>query len=167
MLARTVEYAVRATIVLARNYGRRSVSADEIASMVGAPRNYLSKTLNALARQGILTSARGPGGGFALAVSPDLLTVSDIAAVFADARTRIERCVLRDATCDPQHPCSAHPLWAKITRRAGNSLRTTIAQLSGESMDEAGHRPAVSRLTVQADRNTPKTGTYHEDDSIT
>ena len=57
MLSRTAGYAVRAVIVLARAYGKRAISADEIASTLGAPRNYLSKTLNALVRRGILKVA--------------------------------------------------------------------------------------------------------------
>ena len=105
MLSRTVEYAVRAVIVLARHYGERLVSADEIASILGAPRNYLSKTLNTLTRRGILTSARGPGGGYALAVAPSELSVADITDVFADARPEVARCLLADTPCDPTHPC--------------------------------------------------------------
>lgn len=132
MLSRTSEYAVRAVIVLAREYGHRAVSATEIASIIGAPHNYLSKTLNALARRGILTSARGPGGGFSLAVAPDVLTVADIVDVFADANVSGARCLLRDAECDPAHPCTAHRRWTDITQRAREPLlRTAISELCG------------------------------------
>ena len=130
MLSRTVEYAVRAVIVLARHYGERLVSADEIASILGAPRNYLSKTLNTLTRRGILTSARGPGGGYALAVAPSELSVADVADVFADARPEVARCLLADTPCDPTHPCSAHRRWTRITLSAREPLlRTAIAEL--------------------------------------
>ena len=134
MLSRTTEYAVRAVIVLAREYGQRAVSADEIASILGAPHNYLSKTLNALARRGILTSARGPGGGISLAVAPDVLTVADIVEVFADANASGARCLLRDAACDSAHPCTAHRRWTDITQNAREPLlRTAISELSGVS----------------------------------
>lgn len=133
MLARTVEHAVRAAIVLARHYGERSVSADEIASIVGAPRNYLSKTLNVLTRRGILTSARGPGGGFALAVAPESLSVADIADVFADPRPTDARCLLGDARCNAKNPCSAHRRWTELARLAREPLsHTTIGDLCGE-----------------------------------
>lgn len=132
MLSRTAEYAVRAVIVLAREYGQRAVSADEIASILGAPHNYLSKTLNALTRRGVLTSARGPGGGFSLAVAPDVLTVADIVEVFADAHVDDARCVLRDSPCDPADPCLAHGRWTALTRSAREPLlRTVISELSG------------------------------------
>jgi Rrf2 family protein len=132
MLSRTVEHAVRAVIVLARHYGERPVSADEIASILGAPRNYLSKTLNMLTRRGILTSARGPGGGYALAVAPSELSVADIADVFADTRPEAARCLLADKPCDPTHPCTAHKRWIDITVSAREPLlRTAIAELCG------------------------------------
>ena len=133
MLSRTAKYAVRAVVVLARHYGERPVSADEIASILGAPRNYLSKTLLALTRRGILTSARGPGGGYALAVAPHALSVADIADVFADAMPEAARCLLDDSLCDPKHPCSAHRRWTEITLSARESMRrTVIGELCGE-----------------------------------
>lgn len=130
MLSRTAEYAVRAVVLLARHYGERPVSADEIASILGAPRNYLSKTLNALTHRGILTSARGPGGGYALAIAPNALSVADIADIFADARPGGARCLLDDSLCDPTHPCSAHRRWTEITLSAREPLlRTAIGEL--------------------------------------
>jgi Rrf2 family protein len=139
MLSRTAGYAVRAVIVLARAHGERAVSAEEIASILGAPHNYLSKTLNALARRGVLTSVRGPGGGFALAVAPDVLTVADIVEVFGDATVHGPRCVLRDSECDPVHPCAAHQRWTELTLDAREPLlRTAISELCGVN------RPAVA-----------------------
>ena len=133
MLSRTVEYAVRAVVLLARYYGERSVSADEIASTLGVPRNYLSKTLLELVRHGIIASTRGPGGGYALAIAPDVITVVDVADVFRDARPAGVRCLLDDALCDPARPCTAHRRWSEITLGMnGPLLRTTIGELCGE-----------------------------------
>ena len=74
MISQTSDYALRAVLVLASKQGH--LRADEIADSTGAPRNYLAKTLNALAKAGILRSARGPKGGFYLAVSPASLTIA-------------------------------------------------------------------------------------------
>ena len=132
MLSRTADYAVRAVVLLARHYGERLVSADEIASALGAPRNYMSKTLNALVRRGLLTSMRGPGGGFALAISPDTLSVATVVDVFADTRPAVARCLLEDRPCDPDAPCSAHRRWKSITHMAREPLvGTTIGELCG------------------------------------
>ena len=132
MLSRTAEYAVRAVVLLARHYGGRPVRADEIASVLGAPRNYLSKTLNALTHCGILTSARGPGGGYALAIAPNVLSVADVADVFADTRPAGARCLLDDSPCDQAHPCAAHRRWTDVALSAREPLlRTAIGELCG------------------------------------
>lgn len=136
MLSRTAEHAVRAVILLARHYGERTVGAVEISTHLGVPRNYLSKTLNVLVRAGILTSARGPGGGFVLAVAPGVLTVADVVDVFTERKTNGARCLLEDAPCDPLHPCSAHRRWSSVTIGAREPLlRTVIGELI------AGARP--------------------------
>ena len=132
ILPRTAEYAVRASVLLARHYGERLVSADEIASVLGAPRNYLSKTLNALVRSGVLTSMRGPHGGFALAKPPEQLSVAEVIDVFGDAEPKAARCGLEDRACDALFPCAAHRRWSTITRLAREPLvATTIAELCG------------------------------------
>jgi Rrf2 family protein len=132
MLSRTADYAVRAVVLLARHHGERLVSADEIASVLGAPRNYMSKTLNALARRGVLTSMRGPGGGFALAIPPDDLSVATVIDVFADTRPVVARCLLEDRPCSLDAPCSAHRHWMTITRISREPLvGTTIGELCG------------------------------------
>jgi len=132
MLSRTAEHALRAAILLARHYGDRLMSADEIAAVIGAPRNYLSKTLNTLTRRGILTAARGPGGGYALAMSPSELSIADITDVFEEARPDGPRCLIADRPCDRLHPCDAHQRWTQITLAARESLaNTALSSLTG------------------------------------
>lgn len=132
ILPRTAEYAVRAAVLLARHYGERLVSAAEVATALGAPRNYLSKTLNTLVHSGVLISMRGPGGGFALAKTPDLLSVAEVIDVFGDTPPVASRCLLEDRPCDALFPCAAHRRWSTITRIAREPLvTTTIGDLSG------------------------------------
>jgi Rrf2 family protein len=127
LLSVTSEYALRAILVLAQD-PTRPMRADEIAAAIGAPRNYLAKTLNSLAKAKITTSTRGPLGGFMLAVSSETLTVGDIAAVF-DPTVPRRRCLLRDQPCDPENPCSAHTRWADVSEAARQAMLTTIAEL--------------------------------------
>jgi Rrf2 family protein len=129
MISATSEYALRAALVLARAYGERPMRAEEIADAIGAPRNYLAKTLNALAKTGIATSARGPMGGFQLARSPELITVSDVIDCFDEPRFNAN-CLLGNAACDPGKPCAAHVTWTAIMMARREPLaRTTLSQL--------------------------------------
>ena len=132
LLSVTADYALRAILLLARE-STRPMRAHEVADAIGAPRNYTSKTLNSLAKAGLLKSLRGPTGGFVLAVSPAALTVARIAAVF-DGHEAAAKCLLRDGVCNPADPCIAHERWADVPRAARQALATTtIANLLGAS----------------------------------
>jgi Rrf2 family iron-sulfur cluster assembly transcriptional regulator len=131
MLSATADHALRATLVLARRYGAGPVRAEEIADATGAPRNYLSKTLYALVKAGLVTSARGPTGGFTLAVAPDALTLAQVIDCFDEPRAQT-RCLLGTGPCNAVRPCVAHHRWSAIsaTQRAPLTT-TTIADLLG------------------------------------
>ena len=130
MFSRTAEYAVRAVLVLAWHDGAEPLSADDLAAALGAPRNYLGKTLHTLVRHGILRSARGPHGGFTLAISPNRLSVADIVKPFAEQKVALDKCIMANRLCNPDDPCAAHERWSDITRRAREPLmRTMISEL--------------------------------------
>jgi Rrf2 family protein len=133
VLTRTADYALRAILVLARRGIGRPLAADAIAEITGTPRNYTSKTLHTLARAGLLTSTRGPSGGFALALAPDAISVAEIASVFAEVRSA-PRCLLGSRACNPAQPCTAHHHWMRLTNDAFAPLaRTTVADLLADS----------------------------------
>ena len=129
MLSSTSDYALRAILVLAQVTDGRPLRADQIARATASPANYLAKTLNALAKAGLVTSTRGPFGGFVLAVPAAELTLAHIIDCFDEPRPQT-RCLLGSAPCDPRRPCTAHERWTavKATRRAALA-NTTVADL--------------------------------------
>ena len=136
MLSATAEYALRAILTLARGASADTdvgaMRADAIADAIGAPRNYLAKTLNVLAKAGLLVSTRGPLGGFALAVAPETLTIARIVDLF-DEPQRIPICLLGARPCSAAAPCRAHRRWTEITAaRRLPFASTTVADLFDE-----------------------------------
>ena len=63
----TVQQAISAVLCIAEARGE-PMRASTIAAATGAAGNYLSKILHSLARAGVLSSERGPRGGFRLAL---------------------------------------------------------------------------------------------------
>ena len=144
MLSNTADYALRAMLVLARAHGRRPVRADEIADATGAPRNYLAKTLNALAKAGLVVSARGPLGGFTLAAAPAAVTVAQVVDCFDEPRPHT-RCLLGTGPCDAAHACAAHRRWTSVlAARRAPLATTTLADLLGS--DDASTGAAVAAV---------------------
>ena len=131
MLSSTSDYALRAILVLAQATDGRPLRADQIARATASPANYLAKTLNALAKAGLVASTRGPYGGFVLAIPAAELSLARIIECFDEPRPQT-RCLLGTAPCDVRRPCAAHMRWTAIkdARRAALA-DTTVADLLG------------------------------------
>lgn len=131
MPSTTAEHALRAVIYLCRQPAGQLVSADDVAHAIGAPRNYLSKILNTLAKAGITVSAAGRYGGFAMARPAHRITLDMIIRVFEDSAPQ-SRCMLGNRPCDASRPCNAHRRWTAIAQAHADALRaTTVADLVG------------------------------------
>lgn len=135
MLSQTAEYALRAALYLAREQNRRPVTADRIARALGAPPNYMSKTLNALAKAGIVTGVRGPTGGFMLVRDPSHLTVAEVVGTFDEPSVR-PMCLIGGRPCDATRPCAAHVRWMEVTGAMQAPLAaTTVADLLSDVVE--------------------------------
>ncbi|HEX6135431.1 MAG TPA: Rrf2 family transcriptional regulator [Longimicrobiales bacterium] len=129
MLSQTAEYALRAVLYLARGPKRKAIPADAIARALGAPANYLAKTLNVMARAGIVAGLRGPTGGFVLLRDPAELTIAEVIGTF-DEPVAEPMCLLGGRPCDPTQPCEAHRHWTGVLAAMRAPLTaTTVADL--------------------------------------
>lgn len=129
MLSQTSEHAIRALLFLAQKDRGEAVPADRIAAALGAPANYLAKTLQALAKRGLLSSTRGPTGGFRLTADPRAVTLADIVEALTEPRTS-GVCLLGNRQCNTAAPCWAHQKWLTVNEALRAPLRsTTLADL--------------------------------------
>lgn len=128
-LSQTSEYALRAVLHLAGEGKERAITANEIADFLGVPRNYLSKVLHHLRQRGILTSTRGPGGGFRLARDPSEVVLADVIEPH-DPVSDERACLLGRPRCLDSDPCPAHDRWQAVSETLNRFFHeTTIAVL--------------------------------------
>jgi Rrf2 family protein len=128
MLPKTAEYALRAAVWLGREPGHIE-SADDLSEVTKVPRRYLHKVLQDLVHAGLVRSQPGPGGGYALAKSPERIAILDVVNAVAPLE-RIRDCPLGL----PSHTslCPLHKELDKVYAATEKALaRVTIAQLIG------------------------------------
>jgi Rrf2 family protein len=77
-LGRAAAYAVFATAHLAENSRGAPIQGRDIAEACGIPSGHLLKILQQLVRAQILSSERGPAGGFVLRKAPNEITLLEI-----------------------------------------------------------------------------------------
>jgi Rrf2 family protein len=72
------DYAVRALLAMAAGGDERPVSVAELATRQDLPRKFLEAIVGDLRRAGLVTSRRGPSGGYALARPASLVSLGDV-----------------------------------------------------------------------------------------
>ncbi len=128
LFSRKCEYALQGILYLAEKQYQGNISAEQIATDLNISRDFISKTLQSLVKDGIIQSHRGKSGGFSLARDPDSMSLLDIILII-DGNSVFESCVLGLPTCNPESPCPVHNKWGPIRQASREMLaNTTVAQ---------------------------------------
>ena len=110
-------YAVMAMIDIAQDMSGGPVSLAAIAERQDISQEYLEQLFAKLRRAGLVDSSRGPGGGYRLSRTADLISMAEIITA-ADEPLRVTRCD-GDAVdgCVRGERCCAHDLWSSLGRQ--------------------------------------------------
>ncbi len=131
MFSKACEYAIRATLYISTNStGGSKVGIKEIAQEIDSPVHFTAKILQTLSRQGIISSIKGPNGGFYL--EPNALPVTLNAIVKAiDGAEVLDRCSLGLKQCSDNFPCPIHHDVKAYKERLSRLMKEkTIQQLA-------------------------------------
>lgn len=129
MISKTALHAVRALAVLAELPEGEWAGAGAVARLIGAPENYLGKLLQGFARQGLVASRKGLGGGFRLVKAPEAISLLEVVESI-DQVSRWSGCFLGRERCSDDAPCAMHGRWAVVRDAYLALLReSTIADL--------------------------------------
>ncbi len=130
MLSNSSKYAIKGVLFLALNSDfNHKVMVRDIYKVVHVPEAYLAKLLQELARHNIISSTRGPGGGFYLSDEDRKHTLLEIVKVI-DGENRLNSCVMGIRNCDMDNPCVLHKLVGGNKTKFINVLgSTTILDL--------------------------------------
>jgi Rrf2 family protein len=70
MLSKKTRYAIKALVILGKNYGQAPMQISKIASEENIPKKFLEQILLDLRNAGLLFSKKGAGGGYGLVKEP-------------------------------------------------------------------------------------------------
>ncbi|ENO82088.1 Rrf2 family protein [Thauera sp. 28] len=108
-------FAVTAMIDLASRQAEGPVTLAGIAERQHISLSYLEQLFGKLRRHQIVSSVRGPGGGYRLAREMDAITVADI-IIAVDEPLDATQCGGKE-NCHDAHRCMTHDLWANLNKR--------------------------------------------------
>lgn len=118
MLSNSCRYAIRAMIYLANQpAGLGKTGIRQISKDLDLPTPFLAKILQQLAKQKILSSLKGPHGGFSLLKDPSTITLYDIIKII-DGDDIFTQCIIHDGSCTfvekTNRPCPVHEDYSKV-----------------------------------------------------
>lgn len=122
-------YGMRALIQLSTHTNGRPVPLNVIASEEGISLKYLENIFHLLKKAGIVTSIRGPEGGYRLGRDAEKLSVYEIMDAI-DGPLIIVHCVQDGDGCARRDICAVNPLWQDLLDNIEQFLQQrTLADL--------------------------------------
>lgn len=108
MLSRASKYAILSTLYLADNSSKeKKISVKLIAKELDVPSPFLAKLFQQLVHAKIISSVKGPNGGFYITPKNGKKTVCDIIENI-DGLHKLNECFLGLNECDSNNPCPVH-----------------------------------------------------------
>jgi len=133
IFSRQCEYALQAVLYLAlKPYGDKT-SIRELTNKLEIPYHFVAKILQDLTRKGLLTSHKGPAGGFGLGIpAKDITLLKIVEAVDGDGF--LHNCVFGFPNCSGNNPCAVHEQWDEIRTKIHSMISTkNILELAGDT----------------------------------
>lgn len=145
-------YAVTAMLDMAIHHEHGPIALAEISTRQGISLSYLEQLFARLRRRGLVTSARGPGGGYRLGRLAGTISVAEVIQA-VDESVDATRCGgLKN--CQDSKRCLTHDLW--------EDLSTQIFEfLSNITLGELITRRSIQAVSARQDSHVVRVPMPH------
>jgi len=143
-------YAVTAMLDLAIHFGEGPITLADIAQRQGISLSYLEQLFSRLRKKSLVSSVRGPGGGYSLGrIAAEIYVGEVITAV--DENLDTTRCHGAH-NCQNSERCLTHDLWTDLSNQIYNYLNKISLQ---DLMDRKAVQEVADRQG-QPETETPE-----------
>ena len=135
------EYAVRFMVYLAGRDRQALVSAREIAESQNIPQRFLRSIVGQFAKQGLVSSFQGKGGGIRLADGAEEKTLLEVIEA-VEGPIFLNVCMQGNEVCQFSSHCAVHLVWEE----AQEALLTILGRKTIKQLAETNLMLAASQL---------------------
>ncbi|MFB9211247.1 RrF2 family transcriptional regulator [Echinicola jeungdonensis] len=108
MFSKACEYGIRAVIYIwSQSKQNKKLGVKDICKEIDAPEYFTAKVLQSLARQNVISSSKGPNGGFFIDKDQEQLRMIDL-VIAIDGDGIFNGCGLGLKQCSEENPCPIH-----------------------------------------------------------
>jgi Rrf2 family protein len=136
MFSNSTKYAIKAVLYLAVHSSEdQKIMIKDIAEPINVPKHYIAKILQTLSKLDLVSSHKGPKGGFYLNEKNRQVKVIQIINAI-DGEDRMNSCLLSLNECNVDNPCSLHHLVFREKQQILKRLeRTSLNELAAHIND--------------------------------
>jgi len=144
-------YAVTAMLDLAMHHGNGPITLSDIAGRQGISLSYLEQLFSRLRKQQLVSSVRGPGGGYTLGRDAAEIFVAQVIAA-VDENVDTTRCGGAH-NCQDNQQCLTHDLWHDLSDRIYEYLNQISLQdlMNRRGVQEVAQRQESAAPSITAD----------------
>ena len=107
LLSKSCEYAIRAAVYIAyKSQKNEKPGILEVSEAIGSPMHFTGKILQMMTRKQVISSNKGPHGGYYIEKDQPLFLIDIIRAI--DGGELFTTCVMGLQTCSDLKPCPMH-----------------------------------------------------------
>ena len=129
MLSNSSKYSLKAVLYLTLHTDENNkMMVKDLSERINVPKAYIAKLLQELSKRKIISSTKGPNGGFYITESNKNHTIMEIIEII-DGKKRIDSCMLGLEDCNEKKPCPIHNLISP-------SRSKMIALLKSKTIDD-------------------------------
>ncbi len=134
MFSKACEYGIRAVIfIVAHSKNHKKVGIKDICREIGAPEHFTAKILQNLSRMEIISSTKGPHGGFFVEDGRDIRLLEIVRAI--DGNKLFTGCGLGIKECSEKKPCPIHDEFKQIRDALQQMLESTSVKEMAEGLE--------------------------------
>lgn len=133
MFSKACEYAIRASLYISmKSIDGSKLGIKEIAKEIDSPVHFTAKILQSLSREGIVSSVKGPNGGFYLDPKSKPIALNAIVKAI-DGDNILHSCSLGLKECSDKFPCPIHQDIKTYKERLRKIMKEkTVQQLAND-----------------------------------
>lgn len=138
-------YAVTAMLDLALHADEGPVTLAGISERQGISLSYLEQLFTRLRKQGLVSSTRGPGGGYSLSRTADSIAIAEVVTA-VDEVVDATRCGGM-ANCQDGKRCLTHDLWTDLS----DQIYSFLSEITlGHLVQKGREKDAITDTETQS-----------------
>ena len=146
MFSKACEYGIRAVLYIAhKTLAGNKLGISEIAKAIDSPVPFTAKILQMLSREGIISSVKGPNGGFFISPDAPPIPLSQIIEAI-DGIGVLHTCTLGLKECSDKSPCPIHNDVKAFKERVRKVMHEKTVQQLARDMKKGNSFLKITKL---------------------